>query len=109
MASFFLRRIKQNVLFDLTHKNLIKTVYHGLWRKNERRERRKNEEKRRNRGERGDDFLSGVMLGKRELGREEGVGSKTGKGKTSIFSCLLLKSVVSLQRACCLEHTPRCV
>lgn len=35
----------------------------------------KHEEKRRNRGGRGDDFLSGVMLGKRELRREEGVGS----------------------------------
>ena len=48
MASFFLRRRKQNVLLDLTHKNLIKTVYHGLMRKSERKERGKNEEKRRN-------------------------------------------------------------
>lgn len=48
MASFFLGRRKQNVLFDLTHKNLIKTVYHGLMRKSERTERGKKEEKRRN-------------------------------------------------------------
>ena len=66
MASFFLRRRKQNVLFDLTHKNLIKTVYHGLMRKSERTERKKGGKKENWR--RGDDFLFGVILGKREAG-----------------------------------------
>ena len=83
MASFFLRRRKQNVLFDLTHKNLIKTVYHGLLRKSERKERGKNEEKRRNGEEEMIFYLGWYLERGRQVRKRRGggrPGEKNGRG-----------------------------